>query len=38
VNELLSEEAKESIGGTINEIINEGGWREVYRHPFGIGM
>jgi RHS repeat-associated protein len=38
LNELLPEKAQEAIGGTINEIVNEGGWREIYRHPFGIGM
>jgi len=35
INEhLLSEDIKTAIGGTLNEIINEGGWK----HPFGIGM
>ena len=38
VNQVLSEETKDAIGGTINEIINEGGWKELWRHPFGIGM
>jgi RHS repeat-associated protein len=38
INELLSDETKDAIGGTINEIVNEGGWREIYKHPFGIGL
>lgn len=32
-NHLLSPEVQNAIGGTINEIVNEGGWK----HPFGIG-
>jgi len=27
-----------AIGGTINEIVNEGGWRLLFKHPFGFGM
>jgi hypothetical protein len=39
INEhLLGEETKEAIGGTLNEIVNEGGWKELLSHPFGIGM
>ena len=34
----LSEDTKEAIGGTINEIITEGGISELGHHPFGIGM
>ncbi len=35
---VLSEETRTAIGGTINEIVNNEGWREIYRHPFGIGL
>jgi hypothetical protein len=38
INQTLSEDTKDAIGGTINEIVNEGGWKELWRHPFGIGM
>jgi hypothetical protein len=38
INQALPDDAKDSIGGTINEIVNEGGWKELWRHPFGIGM
>jgi len=38
INEFLPEETKDAIGGTLNEIINEGGWKELWQHPFGIGM
>jgi RHS repeat-associated protein len=39
INEhVLSEDTKEAIGGALNEIINEGGWKELFKHPFGIGM
>jgi hypothetical protein len=38
INQHLSEETKDAIGGTINEIVNEGGWKLLWEHPFGIGM
>lgn len=38
INEFLPENAKDAIGGTINEIVNEGGWKLLWEHPFGIGM
>ena len=38
INQALPEKVQDAIGGTINEIINEGGWRELYKHPFGIGL
>jgi hypothetical protein len=38
INQTLSEETKDAIGGTIDEIVNHGGWRLLYQHPFGIGM
>jgi hypothetical protein len=34
----LSEKTKDAIGGTINEIVNENGWKLLFTHPFGIGM
>jgi hypothetical protein len=37
-NQFLSEKTQDAIGGTINEIINEGGWKELWKHPFGIGL
>lgn len=36
INANLSEETQMAIGGTINEVVNEGGWREIYRNPFGL--
>jgi hypothetical protein len=38
LNQALSTDTKDSIGGTINEVINESGWRELWKHPFGWGM
>jgi hypothetical protein len=38
INQKLSKTAQDQIGGTINEIVNEGGWRELRKHPFGIGL
>lgn len=38
INSQLSENVKTAIGGTMNEIINEGGWKEIFKHPFGIGL
>jgi hypothetical protein len=38
INQALPETVQDSIGGTINEIVNEGGWRLLFTHPFGIGM
>ena len=38
VNQTLSEKTKDAIGGTINEIVNEGGWRLLWQHPFGYGL
>ena len=38
INQTLSDDTKDAIGGTINEIINEGGWKLLWKHPFGIGM
>lgn len=38
VNQAIPEETKMMIGGTINEIVNEGGWKLLFKHPFGIGM
>jgi hypothetical protein len=38
INQALPETTKDAIGGTINEIVNEGGWKLLFTHPFGIGM
>ena len=38
INQFLSTETKDAIGGTINEIINHEGWKELWRHPFGFGL
>ena len=38
INQALPESVKDDIGGTINEVINEGGYKELWQHPFGIGM
>jgi hypothetical protein len=38
INQALPEKVQDAIGGTINEIVNEGGWRLLFTHPFGIGM
>jgi hypothetical protein len=38
INQTLPEKVQDAIGGTINEIVNEGGWRLLFTHPFGIGM
>ena len=38
INQTLSESTKDAIGGTINEIVNEGGWRLLFTHPFGMRM
>ena len=35
INQTLSERAQDAIGGTINEIVHEGGWRLLWTHPFG---
>jgi hypothetical protein len=38
INQFLPESTKNDIGGTINEIVNEGGWKLLFQHPFGHGM
>ncbi|MGH6943852.1 MAG: hypothetical protein ACREH6_06510 [Geminicoccaceae bacterium] len=38
INQKLSEETQDAIGGTIDEIVNHGGWKLLFKHPFGIGM
>lgn len=35
INQSLSEDIQDAIGGTINEIVNEGGWKDLWRNPFG---
>jgi len=38
VNQTLSEEMKDAIGGTIFNTIYEEGWKDLWRHPFGYGI
>lgn len=38
VNQTLPEPTKMAIGGTINEIVNEGGYRLLWEKPFGIDL
>lgn len=38
INQVLPETTKNAIGGTIDEIVNRGGWKLLFKHPFGIGM
>lgn len=38
INQFLSDDIKDAIGGTIDEIVNKGGWKLLFTHPFGIGM
>jgi hypothetical protein len=38
VNQALPESTQDAIGGTINEIVKEGGWKLLWEHPFGYGM
>jgi hypothetical protein len=35
-NYLLSENTQEAIGYVVNSVVNEGGWRDLYKHPFGV--
>lgn len=38
INQFLSAETRDAIGGTINEIVNEEGYKELWKHPFGMGL
>jgi hypothetical protein len=38
INQALPERVQDAIGGTIDEIVNKGGWRLLNKHPFGMGM
>jgi hypothetical protein len=38
INQFLSDDTRDAIGGTINEIVNEQGWKLLWKHPFGYGM
>ena len=38
INQFISAKAQDAIGGTIDEIVNREGWKELWRHPFGIGL
>ncbi len=37
INQAIPERTQDAIGGTIDEIINQGGWKDLWRHPFGLG-
>lgn len=37
-NYALSSGTQDAIGYTVNAIINEGGWRDLYTHPFGLSL
>ncbi|MBK8481480.1 MAG: hypothetical protein IPL40_09940 [Proteobacteria bacterium] len=37
-NQTLSERSKDAIGGALNEIVHCEGWKELWRHPFGLGL
>ena len=38
INQFLPEDVKDAIGGTIYEVVEEQGWKLLFKHPFGIGM
>jgi len=38
INSQLSESTHDAIGGYTNQIANEGGWKELWQHPFGWGL
>jgi len=38
INQALPEDVKDAIGGTINEIVNEGGYKLLWERPFGIAI
>jgi hypothetical protein len=38
INQALPEDVKDAIGGTINEIVNEGGYKLLWERPFGIAV
>lgn len=38
VNQFLSQETKDAIGGVIYNTIYEEGWKDLWRHPFGYGI
>lgn len=38
INQTLTDNTKDAVGGTINEIIMHQGLKELWRHPFGIGL
>lgn len=38
LNQTLSESRKHTVGGTLNELVYCEGWKELWRHPFGLGL
>ncbi|HLG55465.1 MAG TPA: SpvB/TcaC N-terminal domain-containing protein [Vicinamibacterales bacterium] len=34
----LSADTQNAIGGALDEVINQSGWKEIVRHPFGVGL
>jgi hypothetical protein len=38
LNQALPDDVKDAIGGTINEVVNEGGYKLLWERPFGIAI
>ena len=38
INQALPDDVKDAIGGTINEVVNEGGYKLLWERPFGIAI
>jgi hypothetical protein len=38
INQTLPNATQDAIGGTIDEIVNHGGWMLLFKHPFGIRL
>lgn len=38
LNQALPETSKQTIGGALNELVYCEGWKELWRHPFGLGL
>jgi hypothetical protein len=35
INQILPQDTKDLIGATVYEIVNEGGWKNLWENPFG---